>query len=253
MCAAAVDVAGRAALEVAGPDGLGSHLGCDPEDDRVVTHYFTCTHPGYIGWRWAVTVARAPRSRTVTVDEVVLLPGPDSILAPPWVPWSERVRAGDLGPGDLLPTPPDDPRLAPGYADADQCPSAHDEPDAEQLRLVCEELGLGRVRVLSREGRDQAAERWYAGSGGPSDPVAQAAPAPCSTCGFLVRLSGPLGTMFGVCANEYSPSDGKVVSFDHGCGAHSEALAPKTSTRRAEAAEPSLDPVYPDTESSDES
>jgi hypothetical protein len=25
-----------------------------------------------------------------------------------------------------------------------------------------------------------------------------------------------------VCANEWSPDDGKVVSFDHGCGAHSE-------------------------------
>ena len=29
--------------------------------------------------------------------------------------------------------------------------------------------------------------------------------------------------VFGVCANEYSPSDGQVVSLDHGCGAHSEA------------------------------
>jgi hypothetical protein len=253
VCAAAVDVARQAALEVAGPDGLGAHLGCDPEDDRVVTHYFTCTHPGYIGWRWAVTVARAPRSRTVTVDEVVLLPGPDSILAPPWVPWSERVRAGDLGPGDLLPTAPDDPRLAPGYTAADQRPGGDDEPDVERLRQVSEELGLGRARVLSREGRDKAAERWYAGSGGPSDPVAKAAPAPCSTCGFLVRLSGPLGTMFGVCANEYSPSDGKVVSFDHGCGAHSEALVPKASTRRVESAEPTLDPLYPDVASSDDS
>lgn len=25
-----------------------------------------------------------------------------------------------------------------------------------------------------------------------------------------------------MCANEWSPSDGKVVSLDHGCGAHSE-------------------------------
>ena len=28
--------------------------------------------------------------------------------------------------------------------------------------------------------------------------------------------------MFGVCTNAFSPSDGKVVSYDHGCGAHSE-------------------------------
>jgi hypothetical protein len=59
--------------------------------------------------------------------------------------------------------------------------------------------------------------------------------------------------MFGVCANEYSPSDGKVVSFDHGCGAHSEALVPKASTQRVEPAEPPLDPLYPDAASSDDS
>jgi hypothetical protein len=38
-------------------------------------------------------------------------------------------------------------------------------------------------------------------------------------------LAGPLGRVFGVCANEYAPDDGRVVSLDHGCGAHSEALA----------------------------
>jgi hypothetical protein len=217
-CAAAVDLARAAADEVAEPSGLGAYLGCDAEDERVVTHYFSSTAPGYVGWRWAVTVARAPRSRHITVNEIVLLPGPDAILAPPWVPWSERVQAGDLGPGDLLPTAPDDPRLVPGYTGADE------EPDAEAFRTISDELGLGRARVLSLEGRDEAAERWYAGPAGPDDPVAQAAPAQCSTCGFLVRVAGPLGNLFGVCANEYSPSDGEVVSLDHGCGAHSEAV-----------------------------
>jgi Protein of unknown function (DUF3027) len=43
------------------------------------------------------------------------------------------------------------------------------------------------------------------------------------TCGFLTQLGGPLGRVFGVCTNEYAPDDGRVVSFDHGCGAHSEA------------------------------
>jgi hypothetical protein len=35
-------------------------------------------------------------------------------------------------------------------------------------------------------------------------------------------MMGALRPMFGVCANEWSPSDGQVVSIDHGCGAHSE-------------------------------
>jgi hypothetical protein len=34
---------------------------------------------------------------------------------------------------------------------------------------------------------------------------------------------------FGACANEYAPDDGKVVSVDHGCGAHSEAVVVPSS------------------------
>ncbi|MEQ7128884.1 DUF3027 domain-containing protein [Actinopolymorpha sp. B11F2] len=245
VCAAAVDEARAAAAEVADTETLGAYLGCDADDERVVTHYFACGNPGYIGWRWAVTVTRAPRSRTVTVDEVVLLPGPDAVLAPAWVPWTERIEAGDLGPGDLLPTAPDDPRLAPGYTGADET------PEAEALRRISDELGLGRIRVLSLEGRDDAAERWYEGTPGPSNPIAQAAPAQCATCGFLVRLAGPLGKAFGVCANEFSPSDGEVVAFDHGCGAHSEAVPPAAAAALtpAESPEHVLDTLtYDDTD-----
>ena len=46
-----------------------------------------------------------------------------------------------------------------------------------------------------------------------------------------MKLSGSLGALFGVCANEWSPDDGRVVAFDHGCGAHSETDQPK---RRAQ-------------------
>ncbi|MEP7026456.1 MAG: DUF3027 domain-containing protein, partial [Actinomycetota bacterium] len=82
------------------------------------------------------------------------------------------------------------------------------------------------ARVLSAFGRDSTADRWYSSEHGPRTPLASAAPAPCVTCGFLVRLDGPLGRVFGACANEYAPDDGKVVSVDHGCGAHSEAETP---------------------------
>jgi hypothetical protein len=76
--------------------------------------------------------------------------------------------------------------------------------------------------VLSPVGRDDAVDRWYSGESGPTAPVAEAAPAQCSTCGFVVPLGGALRQVFGVCANAFSPSDGRVVSYDHGCGAHSE-------------------------------
>ena len=52
--------------------------------------------------------------------------------------------------------------------------------------------------------------------------MAVKAPAPCASCGFFVPMAGALRAVFGVCANEWSPSDGRVVALDHGCGAHSE-------------------------------
>ncbi|WP_283139013.1 DUF3027 domain-containing protein [Rhizohabitans arisaemae] len=213
-CASAVDLARASAEELAWPNEVGEHLGLDGEGDRVVTHYFACTDRAYRGWRWAVTVTRAARAKNVTVSESVLLPGGGSLLAPAWVPWSERLLPGDLGVGDLLPTSADDDRLAPGFTDTAE--------DGDQQMFF--EYGLGRARVLSAIGRDRAVRRWHAGEAGPHTPIARTAPAQCSTCGFYWPLAGSLRLGFGVCANEYAPDDGRVVSADHGCGAHSEAV-----------------------------
>ncbi|MDX6213769.1 MAG: hypothetical protein QOF82_2856, partial [Frankiales bacterium] len=223
VCVAAVDLARAAAVELGGPD-VGDHLGVVAEDERVVTHQFSCTNAGYRGWVWSVTVARAPRSKVVTVDEVVLLPSDDAILSPEWLPWDQRLRPGDLGVGDLMPTRHDDPRLVPAYAagDDDSDFGGTDDSGGSLMTEVALELGLGRPRVLSLYGRLEAADRWYTGDAGPDSAMAKAAPGPCGTCGFYVPLSGSLRLAFGVCANAVTPDDGRVVSADHGCGAHSE-------------------------------
>jgi len=432
LCADAVDLA-RSAAEEAGPGLVGAHLGTETESDRVVSHLFACLSRSYVGWRWAVTVVRAARSKQVTVSETVLLPGPDSLVAPAWVPWTERVRPGDLRVGDLMPAGEDDERLIPavviegadelldwdesdtwalgsglpgfdllsgdeasaGDQPADRVRSVGDRPagevraagedqragdrvpgevraagedqragdrvssevqsPADQVRPAGDQVPCGAqepgqdqatagqapggvqvaggvqpvggiqaagvgdevggdqavgdahageatgggpaatrpaaatsdqsaagqvavggqaaaaggqaagqgaggqaasqaagggkqepvtgvagasasavarrrpdaalrpVRVLSAIGRDETAARWYTGSHGPAAALAAAAPGHCLTCGFLVRLNGPLGRVFGVCANEFAPDDGRVVSVDHGCGAHSDA------------------------------
>jgi Protein of unknown function (DUF3027) len=220
--ASAVDLARAAAVEVGGESAVGEHIGCAADDERVLSHEFASLLPGYVGWMWSVTVARVSRSRVITVDDVCLLPGADALLAPAWLPYEERLRPGDLGPGDLLPTPDDDDRLEPGWSGG--FATLADRRDAiADLRQTVYELGVVRNRVLSLTGMDDAVDRWVNGSGGPHVPLAESAPAHCSTCGFLVQLGGLLGHAFGVCANEYSPSDGHVVSGDHGCGAHSEA------------------------------
>ncbi|MEV6671772.1 DUF3027 domain-containing protein [Streptomyces sp. NPDC051162] len=248
LCAEAVELARTAAEEAALPGMVGDHVEAAADGDRVVTHYFACLDPGYRGWRWAVTVARASRAKVVTLDETVLLPGPDALLAPEWVPWSERLRPGDMGPGDLLPTEADDLRLEPGWTGEDAPPPnsalaeemdrlAEDEdadvtvgspaaqaapPARGSIAAVAEELGMRRARVLSRYGLHTAADRWD-DSHGSKTPMAQAAPASCVSCGFLVRLGGSLGQAFGICANEFGPADGHVVSLAYGCGGHSEA------------------------------
>jgi hypothetical protein len=254
-CAQATDLARGAAEEVAGAGRVGAHLGIEADGDRVVTHLFGCLDLAYQGWRWAVTVARASWSKTVTVSESVLLPGPDAILAPDWVPWRERLLPGDLGVGDILPTPPDDERLVPvallegddGVADWDETDLAavafteHVTPDTEEDPAESDPAGVAgaadlaaadqvpiRPRVLSAIGRDTTAARWYASEHGPKSPLAHVAPGPCAGCGFFVRLAGPLGQVFGVCGNAYAPDDGQVVSVDHGCGAHSESVFPVT-------------------------
>jgi len=210
---AALDLARDAAVSIAEPGTVGAHAGMEMLGERLAMHWFECTSPGYHGWRWGVSVARVPRAKVATICETNLLPGPDAILAPEWLPYSERLAPGDLGPGDVLPKRADDPYLVAGF-------EATGDEDVDQMAFF--ELGLGRPRVLSAEGREAAATRWYAGASGPTAEVAVKASAPCSTCGYFVPMAGALRAVFGVCANEWSPSDSRVVSLDHGCGAHSE-------------------------------
>ena len=220
------------------PDAIGAHLGVEAVGDRVVMHLFDCADPGYTGWRWAVTVTRAPRSKLVTVDESVLLPGPDALLAPDWVPWHDRLRPGDVGIGDLLPASADDERLVPiAPLDGDDAvtdwflPRTDTENSEAGPSEPSELPSPGRSRVLSAFGRDDTAERWYESEHGPRTPLSHAAPANCVSCGFFIPLSGGLGRVFGACGNALAPDDGRVVSADHGCGAHSEAVLTGSTAR----------------------
>jgi hypothetical protein len=216
---AAVDEAALDLGAAAAATAVGEHLGAVAETVDSVTHFFVADQPGYRGWRWSVTLACPEADEPVTVSEVVLVPGAEALVAPVWVPWEERIRPGDLGVGDLLPPREDDPRLVPGYV-------ASDDPAVEEL---AQEVGLGREQVLSREGRDDAAQRWHDGPHGPASDRARHAPAACGTCGFFLPLAGSLQAAFGACGNEFSPADGAVVEVGFGCGAHSSVVVEQAS------------------------
>ncbi|ORM32602.1 hypothetical protein BFL43_15935 [Williamsia sp. 1135] len=208
----------REAIDAEG-DEVGDHLDAVTEASYTVTHYFAADVPGYRGWQWCVVLAGCPDSDDVTVNEVALLPGSQALTAPDWVPWAERLKPGDLHPGDLLASPPDDPRLEPGYVDNG------DVDPVDPATQVVAELGLGRDRLMTREARLDTAQRWAEGEYGPDSPMAQGARHNCVSCGFYLPIVGALRAAFGVCANEYS-ADGRVVHADHGCGAHTDVKAP---------------------------
>lgn len=211
-------VALEAIREVAEADAhIGQYLDRDLVDGTTVLR-FAATHPGYPHWRWCV--ALTGDDAHPSVNEVWMEPGDGALTIPAWKPWSERVRPGDLGAGDVVETRPDDPRLDPGYTGVGDL----DDVDAA-LHPLQWQLGLGRERVLSPEGVADAVDRWRRSDHGPESQVARLADHQCSTCAWLLPIGGRLGQAFGVCAHDMSPSDGHMVSMDHGCGAHSAAVA----------------------------
>jgi Protein of unknown function (DUF3027) len=218
MLTAAADQARAAVEEFADAEAVGDYLGVSYEDPNAAAHRFLAHLPGYQGWQWAAVVAAYPGADHVTISEVVLIPGPTALLAPQWVPWDQRVRPGDLSPGDLLAPAADDPRLVPGY-------TASGDPQVDE---VAAEVGLGRRWVMSPLGRMEAAERWHTGDYGPDSAMARSTKRMCRDCGFFLPLAGSLGAMFGVCGNELS-ADGRVVDKQYGCGAHSDTPAPAGS------------------------
>ena len=91
VLAEAIHTARAGLAGLAEDEQIGEHRGATVDDDRLMTHRWDAKLPGYRGWQWYATVARAPRSKLVTVCEVGLAAGEDSIVAPAWVPYADRV------------------------------------------------------------------------------------------------------------------------------------------------------------------
>lgn len=102
LLAEATEAAREALAELAEDGQIGEHRGTTADEDRLVTHRFAAELAGYRGWEWFATLARAPRSRQITVCEIGLLPGAEAIVAPDWVPWSDRVSAEEKARLDAI-------------------------------------------------------------------------------------------------------------------------------------------------------
>jgi hypothetical protein len=69
---------------------VGELLGVDEVEPGVLDLRFACRLSAYTGWHWTVSTSDLPGGE-VTVLELELLPGDGALLAPPWVPWTERL------------------------------------------------------------------------------------------------------------------------------------------------------------------
>jgi len=82
----------REALREITPDAtVGELVAQTGEGEGVTTLAFAATMPGYPGWHWTVSVAELP-GEAPSVLEAELLPGDGALIAPDWVPWSERLE-----------------------------------------------------------------------------------------------------------------------------------------------------------------
>ena len=259
-------IAQAAAIEVADGDSqVGDFVEAIDLGDNVTDFRFETRVRGYEGWQWSVTLYHDVELDHWTVNESSLVPTDKALRPPEWIPWKDRLEPTDLAVTDSIGTDPDDPRMEEGFRktepaepgenvssdaesaettnasdnaemDADGAAGSQGESAAasvtseEDIDEAVEEFDLSRRHVLTSLGRSQTAKRWYEGPRGPKSLSTKTSDGnPCSTCGFFIPLKGELNLLFGVCANKWSPDDGRVVSIDHGCGEHSEIEPPEPS------------------------
>lgn len=233
-------IAKAVAIEVADEDNqVGDFVEAIDLGDDVTDFRFETRVRGYEGWQWSVTLYHDVELDHWTVNESSLVPTDKALRPPAWIPWKDRLEPTDLAVTDSIGTEPDDPRLGEGFRATDagegapaETPemSETSETSKEDVEDAVEEFELSRRHVLTPLGRAQTAKRWYEGPRGPKSLSTKTADGnPCSTCGFFIPLKGELNLLFGVCANKWSPDDGRVVSVDHGCGEHSEIEPPEPS------------------------
>lgn len=233
-------IAKAVAIEVADEDNqVGDFVEAIDLGDDVTDFRFETRVRGYEGWQWSVTLYHDVELDHWTVNESSLVPTDKALRPSAWIPWKDRLEPTDLAVTDSIGTEPDDPRLEEGFRATDagegapaETPemSETSETSKEDVEDAVEEFELSRRHVLTPLGRAQTAKRWYEGPRGPKSLSTKTADGnPCSTCGFFIPLKGELNLLFGVCANKWSPDDGRVVSVDHGCGEHSEIEPPEPS------------------------
>lgn len=84
------EFAQEAARLTGGRRAVGDYVRTEEEEPGLRSYIFQSTLRGYVGWFWSVTIYQ-PEGQEPTISEVVMMPGDEALVAPKWVPWSERL------------------------------------------------------------------------------------------------------------------------------------------------------------------
>lgn len=128
-----------ALLEITPAATVGALSSRVDEGDGVVSLQFLSTMPGYPDWRWTVSVAEV-EGEAPTVLEVELMPGTGAVLAPDWIPWSDRLAEYTAAKGE---TSGDVDSADPDEDDSDEDPEDDDLDDESDDDELDEEDVLG--------------------------------------------------------------------------------------------------------------
>ena len=104
------DLARTALLEITPGATVGGCAGQVDEGNGAISVLFDSVMPGYPDWKWTVSIAHVEGAEP-TVLEAELMPAEGALLAPDWVPWSDRLadyKAAQAALNDAA-DPDDDP------------------------------------------------------------------------------------------------------------------------------------------------
>ena len=125
------EFAQEAARLTGGRRAVGDYIRTDEEEPGLRSYIFQSTLRGYVGWFWSVTIYQ-PDGEEPTISEVVMMPGADSLVAPNWVPWSERLADYKALQAELEAQAALEAEEAAALAEGSEEPEDDDEDDDEE-------------------------------------------------------------------------------------------------------------------------
>ncbi|MCX8529690.1 MAG: DUF3027 domain-containing protein [Rhodoluna sp.] len=146
------------ALEVLKTEKLshGAFISSVDEGDDTVSYLFKCELKGYLDWQWSVTVYQ-PEGAEPTLSEFVLLPGETSLVAPDWVPWSERLADYKALQAEL------EAQAALDAEEAEDSEEAEDDSDEDEVEIVDVDEDELLAPAISDEGESAESDTEDAG------------------------------------------------------------------------------------------